>query len=89
VEEALLEESFDFIDKIESVPLVSDPADSDVRYEPLMHKLVTHMSHSITTTELDGNLLRVMDDNATATTKWILTMFRSMVGTETLILILT
>ena len=79
VQEVLAAEADAFIDKIEGVPLSSDPADSDVRYEPLMHKLVMHMSHSLSTQEVDGNLLRVMDDRCTATSTWVIRMFRSMI----------
>merc|ERR1711871_698340 len=67
------------IEKIESLPKLSDSSDSDVRFEALIEKLIKHMDQCINIRKIDGEDIRFMDEEAYATSIWIIKLFRRMI----------
>ena len=64
-----------FISLLEKLPFIAEPVDADVRYEGLIKKLVFHIRENITIVD---NQKR-MDSRITATSRWIVKAFRTMI----------
>ncbi|KAJ1440503.1 hypothetical protein B484DRAFT_391299, partial [Ochromonadaceae sp. CCMP2298] len=68
-------ENVAFISLLEGLPFVADQVDSDVRYETLIRKLVSHIRDNLT---LVNNQKR-LDVRVTKTATWIIRAFRTMI----------
>ena len=64
-----------FISLLEKLPFIADPVDADVRYEGLIKKLVFHIRENI---KIVDNR-KQMDPRITATSRWIVKAFRTMI----------
>jgi hypothetical protein len=70
------EQPFDFIAKIENLPSGRDTeSTAEVRLEPLITKLVSHVRDRMTATEEE----RRLDADSVDTTVWLITALRSMI----------
>jgi hypothetical protein len=65
-------ENVAFISILEKLPFITDPVDSDVRYESLIKKLVFHIRENI---KVVNNQKR-LNARVTKTTRWIIRAFR-------------
>ena len=68
-------ENLGFIRSLQNLPFLATPANSDVRYEPFIEKLVTHVRSRVTTFNREKRL----DASSTKSTVWILMGFRTMI----------
>ena len=68
-------ESQGFISCIESLPFIDDLVVSDVRYEALIKKLVSHINDSTTVTYKEKS----MEPRCVKTSIWVLKAFRTMI----------
>jgi hypothetical protein len=68
-------ESIEFVTVLESLPFIADNLDSDLRYEGLIKKLVSHIRENI---RIENGEKR-MDARCVKTTTWILKAFRTMI----------
>ena len=68
-------ENVAFISILEKLPFIADPVVSDVRYETLIKKLVSHIRENV---KIVNNQKR-MDARVTATSRWIIKAFRTMI----------
>lgn len=75
VQEQSKNQNMTFINKIENLPYVADNSKEDVRYEPLIKKLVAHVRDRLVVGEQEKKL----DANCTRTTTWLIKAFRTMI----------
>jgi hypothetical protein len=68
-------ENVAFISILEKLPFEADPVESDVRYETLIKKLVSHIRENI---EIVDNQKR-LDPRVSKTSAWIIRAFRTMI----------
>ena len=66
----------DFIKKLEEMPWKNENVTANVRFEPLIEKLVTHIRGNI---QLTAEAVKYIDPGTTKTDIWILRRFRTMV----------
>jgi hypothetical protein len=69
----------DILSKIEKIPRVKDSADSDVRLEPFLEKIVSHIRSSIVITFEDSKVQSNLDASKTKTSIWMIKIFRSLI----------
>lgn len=68
------------LDKITNLPRKDSlEKNADVRFEPLIEKLVSHIRASVTVMILGDDSIKFMTPNATKTSIWLLKMFRTMI----------
>eukprot|EP01038_Epipyxis_sp_PR26KG_P007796 gene7796-10591_t len=80
VKKLIENQTSDFISILEKLPLTSDvTASSDVRFEPLIEKLVAHVTQSIQIISHGDEPVKFIASNATSTGLWIVNQFRSMI----------
>jgi hypothetical protein len=72
---SLQKENNTFVEYISNLPFVADNVQSDIRYEPLIKKLVMHVRDRLETVPTEKRL----DARCTQTTIWIIRSFRSMI----------
>jgi hypothetical protein len=68
-----------FLEKIEQLPWKTSPEKSDVRFEPFVEKLVSHVRSCVQVVIHGDDSIKFMNPNATKTSIWILKMFRTMI----------
>ena len=68
-------ENVAFISLLEKLPYIADPVEADVRYESFIKKLVFHIRENIKFV----NNQKQMDPGITATSRWIIRAFRTMI----------
>ena len=68
-------ENVAFISLLEKLPFIADPVDAEVRYESFIKKLVFHIRENIKIV----NNRKQMDPRITATSRWIIRAFRTMI----------
>lgn len=69
----------DFIKKIEGLPSKHSNSNSDVRFEPFIERLVTHIRNSIQLVIHGDETIKFMPHNATQTSIWILKVLLTMI----------
>jgi hypothetical protein len=78
VTEITLEENRAFIRRIEKLPFVNDTSkETDVRYEPFIQKLVSHVRERLTVNTMTGE--KFLDSQCVLTTIWLIRSFRTMI----------
>jgi hypothetical protein len=68
-------EAMGFIRSIEDLPFLASRADSDVRYEPFIRKLVSHVRSRLTVVNGENRL----DGQCTKSTTWLIGALRTMI----------
>ena len=68
-------EAMSFISSIEALPFLNDRAASDVRYEPFIRKLVSHVRGRLTVVNGENRL----DNRCTRSTTWLIGALRTMI----------
>jgi len=80
ISELLGQETQEFISKLEGLPRIDDPSSSsDVRYEALLKRIIEHIGDSIQTHILGDEVVKFIDEQATATNLWFIKIFRTMI----------
>jgi len=80
ISELLGRETQDFIAKLEGLPRLDDhTSSSDVRYEILLKRIVEHIGNTIQTHVLGDEVVKFIDEQATATNLWFIKIFRTMI----------
>jgi len=69
-------ENHNFVDYVNALPFLADNVVADVRYQPLIKKLVQHVRDRLV---VIGNEEKRLDARCTATTTWIIRSFRTMI----------
>ena len=69
------QESLHFINEVEALPFLRDSAESEVRYEPFIEKLVLHTNSRIQPV----NDEKTLDPRCTQSTIWLVQAFRKMI----------
>ena len=69
------ERTLDVLEVFESLPTIRDPVEADLRFEPLVHKLVEHARSRMV---VEPNTKK-LDPDCTTTTVWIIQLFRAMI----------
>ncbi len=77
----LEDEAQEFITKLEKLPHLDDQTheEADVRFEPLLKKLVDHIKASINVVVLGEEVIKSITPEATKTNKWLIKNFRTMI----------
>jgi len=75
--ETIREESVQFVRVLESIPFLSDDGEhqTDLRYEPFIKKLVSHVYESLEMV----NSEKYLNPRCTRSTKWMMTAFRVVI----------
>ncbi len=68
-----------FIAKLSSLPLKNDPIDADVRFEPLIARLVDHIRDNIQVVVYGDESSKFMSDKNTQIAIWLMKIFRTMI----------
>ena len=81
VEEMKEDETQEFIQKLTKIPRRGEPCltDTTVRFEPLLERLVTHISSTVTIVRLGEETIKSISKEATRTNIWLLKIFRQMI----------
>ena len=74
--ESIKTENHDFVDYVNNLPFLSDNVVADIRYQPLIRKLVQHVRDRLV---VIGNDEKRLDARCTASTTWIIRSFRTMI----------
>ena len=69
----------DFIAKLDAIPLEDDAVDSDVRFEPLVTRLLSHIRQSIRVVVYGDETTKQMDEKSAKTSLWVLKILRTMI----------
>ena len=67
------------IDKFNSLPRRDDMCDSDVRFEPLVVKLIRHIQGCVQIVVHGDETIKLMSARCTETSIWIIKLFRTMI----------
>jgi hypothetical protein len=70
---------FDFIGTLQTIPLKDAISNSEIRFEPLIEKLVSHVRQSIHITIQGDESLKTINSKATETGIWVTKQFRTMI----------
>jgi hypothetical protein len=68
-----------FLEKIEQLPWKHSSEKSDLRFEPLVEKLISHVRSCVSVIIHGDDTLKFMNPASTKTSIWILKMFRTMI----------
>ena len=69
----------DLIDKLNSLPKKDDLVDRDVRFEPLVVKLIKHVRSCVQIVVHGDETIKLMSARCTASSIWIIKLFRTMI----------
>lgn len=79
IESYASEQLTNFVDTLESLPWKSSPSVSDIRFEPLIEKIVSHIRCTIQVTNQGDEIVKSISPEGTATAIWMLEIFRTMI----------
>ena len=68
-----------FITKIEQIPWKSFSGTSNIRFEPLIQKLVSHITSGVQVIMHGDEIMKYIEPGATKTDIWMIRIFRTMV----------
>ena len=68
-----------FLTKIEQIPWKTSKEKSNIRFEPLIQKLVSHITSGIQVITHGDEIMKSVDPAATKTDIWLMKMFRTMI----------
>ena len=79
IESYASEQLTNFVNTLESLPWKSSPSVADVRFEPLIEKIVSHIRFTIQVANQGDEIVKSISPEGTATAKWMLEIFRTMI----------
>lgn len=79
IEEYAREQLENFVNTLESLPWRSAQSNSDIRFEPVFAKIVSHIRETIQVASQGDEIVKSISPEGTATAIWMLEIFRTMI----------
>lgn len=79
IEQYASDQLTDFVATLESLPWKDSPTQSDIRFEPIFEKIISHIRATVQISTQGDEIVKYISPEATATAMWALEIFRTMI----------